>query len=101
MQLTEFKRGYIGLRNGGLSYLEIAACIGQNASTIMCTWRLWTEDVSMHCCEGSGAHMAASEREDAQLPCMAVTNHATTPTTLGQQWRMVAHQAMSASNVHQ
>lgn len=66
----------------------------------MHTWRQWTKDASMHHhYEGCGAHMAKSEREDRHLLWMAVMNCTVTSTTLALQWRMMTHQAMSASPV--
>ena len=74
-QLTEFERGrVIGLREGGLSYRDIAARLGRNVSTVHACWRQWSREGTMSRRPGSGGTRATTEREDRRIRRMAVAH---------------------------
>lgn len=71
-QLTPFERGrIIGLREGGLSFRDIARRTNRSVSTIVGCWRAWNTERRETRARGSGRPRGTTEAQDRYLRLLA------------------------------
>ena len=74
-QLTEIERGrVIGLREGRISFLNIAERLGRNVSTVHDCWQQWSQEGATSRRPGTERPCVTTEREDSCIRRMAVAH---------------------------
>ena len=75
-QVSAFERGrMVGLREVGLSYLDIAARTGQAATAVMRVWNQWREEGFTQRRAGTAPRNVTTARDDRHLVRMTVKDH--------------------------
>ncbi len=79
VQLSEFERGRIvGLREGGMSFRDIAERVGREPSTVHQCWTQWVEEGSHTRRPGTGPSRRTDERQDRRIRRMALATRSAT-----------------------
>lgn len=86
-QLSEFDRGRIvGLREGNMSFREIARHVGRNQATVFRCWQAWVEQQRTRRSGGTGRRRLTTERQERRLRLMALRDRLSSTRTIAGQW---------------
>lgn len=86
-QLSDFERGrVVGLREGGLSFRQIAAHLNRSVSAVANCYHVWSEEGREQRARRSGRPRQTTARQDRRLRLLVVRDRFSTTRSIADQW---------------